>query len=147
MNKTRMQTTTEYIRKCEAALVVAPIARVETDSQVHKQLGRSHRMFGNKKALVVTKIDVNLQLQMRYLRTSTKSRQETRGLKKGPELEPNLEAAKEHERLDLARKFTSKEILRLDKLRNTAKGKVKETLTQEISKLKSVVLVLLPRTC
>lgn len=60
MNKTRMKTTTEYIRHCDAALLVAPIARVETDSQVHKRLGEVHRMFRNKKALVVTKIDVTL---------------------------------------------------------------------------------------
>lgn len=60
VNKTRMKTTTEYIRLCDAALLVAPIARVETDSQVHKRLGEVHRMFGNKKALVVTKIDVTL---------------------------------------------------------------------------------------
>lgn len=68
MNKTREKTTIEYIRVCEAALLVAPIARVETDSQVHKRLGEIHRMFGNKKALVVTKVDVNLELQMRFLR-------------------------------------------------------------------------------
>lgn len=60
VNKTRIKTTTEYIRHCDAALLVAPIARVETDSQVHKRLGEVHRMFGNKKALVVTKIDVKL---------------------------------------------------------------------------------------
>lgn len=64
MNKTRKKTTTEYIRNCEAALLVAPIARVETDNQVHKRLGETHRMFGSKKALVVTKIDVFFRPQM-----------------------------------------------------------------------------------
>lgn len=66
VNKTRKKTTTEYIRNCEAALIVAPIARVETDSQVHKRLGQYHRMFGNKKAMVVTKSDVISQLLIRY---------------------------------------------------------------------------------
>lgn len=142
-----MKTTTEYIRNCEAALLVAPIARVETDSHVHKQLVRSHRMFGNKKALVVTKIDVCLQLQMRYLRIPPKSHQETRALNKPLALEPAPEAAKEHERLESASKFTIKEISRLVTTRNTAKGKAKETLTQQIGKLQSVVLILLPRAC
>ena len=59
VNKTRTRTTIEYIRACEAALLVAPVARVETDSGVHKRLGWIHRMFGNKKALVVTKTDVS----------------------------------------------------------------------------------------
>lgn len=53
-----MKTSTDYVRNCEAALLVAPIARAETDVQVHKRLGQYHRIFGNKKAMVVTKVDV-----------------------------------------------------------------------------------------
>lgn len=139
VNQTRKKTTNDYIRACEAALLVAPIARVETDSRVHKRLGTAHRMFGNKKALVVTKIDASSQIELRYLSIPTKRFQETRGLNRPMDLEPTQEAAKEYERLLSAGKSTTQERTRLVSLRNTAKGKSNETLTQHISKLRSVV--------
>ena len=147
MNKARTNTTTEYTRCCEAALLVAPIARVETDNQVHKRLGQLHRMFGKKKALVVTKIDVNLKLQVDYLSMLTMRHQETRSLNNSSALEPTSEAAKEHERLILAKKHTIKEISRLVNSRNTARGEIKETLTQQISKMQSVILILFVKAC
>lgn len=142
-----MKTTTEYVRNCEAALLVAPITRVETDVRVHKRLGQYHRMFGNKKAMVVTKIDVISRRLMKNLEEPAKNYQETRGLSKPSGLEPTLEAAKEHERLQSASTFVSKNISRLINLRNTTKGKPKETLTQEISKSQSVILLLFTRAC
>ena len=142
MNKTRTKTTTEYTRHCEGALLVAPIARVETDDQVHKRLGQLHRMFGNKKALVVTKIDVILALQVNYLSMLTMHHQEMRSLNESSALEPTPEAAKEHKRLKLAREYTIKEISRLVDSRNTARGEIKETLTQQISKMQSVIPIL-----
>ena len=90
-----MKTSTEYIRNCEAALLVAPIARVETDVQVHKRLGQYHRMFGSKKAMVVTKIDVISRLLMTYLGKPNKNCQDTRGLSKPGGLDPTPEAAKD----------------------------------------------------
>ena len=64
VNQIRVKTTTSYIRECEAALLIAPISRVETDNTVQKRLGETFRIFGPRKALVLTKIDVSLQLSV-----------------------------------------------------------------------------------
>ena len=71
---------------------------------------------------------------------STKSCQETHGLSKRS-LEPTPEAAKEYERLESASKLAKENISRLVNLKNTARGKSKETLTQQISRLRSVALI------
>ena len=60
VNQIRVKTTTLYIRECEVGLLIAPISRVETDNAVQKRLGEIFRIFGPRKALVLTKTDVSL---------------------------------------------------------------------------------------
>ena len=57
-NQIRIKTTERYIRECDYYFLVAPIARIQTDESVHQRLGKAHKIFGNRKALIATKIDV-----------------------------------------------------------------------------------------
>lgn len=50
------------MKRCKFGLLVAPIARVQTDNLVNKRLGEMFRTFGPNKALLVTKIDVSSYL-------------------------------------------------------------------------------------
>lgn len=59
VNKLRTSLTIDYMRRCKFGLLIAPIARVQTDNLVHKRLGDIYRTFGPNKALLVTKIDVS----------------------------------------------------------------------------------------
>ena len=49
-----------YIRECEYYVLVAPIARVQTDDAVHRRLKQAHKLFNSKRSLVITKIDVGI---------------------------------------------------------------------------------------
>ena len=51
--------TRKYMRRCHYGALIAPIARIQSDKLVQTRLSELHRMFGSRKALVCTKIDVS----------------------------------------------------------------------------------------
>lgn len=118
VNRLRVRTTTRYIRSCYYYLLVADIARVQTDNNVHRNLHRESRAFSGRKALVCTKID--------DLQPSTKPKV----------LQPSAAAQQEFTRLERALRLTRLDYTNTEQLRKKSKGSTKSNHKKQLEKLK-----------
>ncbi|KAM0805279.1 hypothetical protein BDR22DRAFT_969026 [Usnea florida] len=116
-NKTRTIATTRYMRRCHFGLLVAPIARIQTDNLVQRRLGEIHRLFGHRKGLLCSKID------------------DVNAKQKPSDLDATPEATEEHERLSEAHDRICNEKSLLTSMKKQARGKEKKTFSQKIGAL------------
>ena len=132
INKIRTNSTTQYLRRCDYVFLIAPIARVQTDDNVHKRLVNLSRTLGPRKALLCTKIDVGqIHAKMQCKLTNQEMPLGSRANQQAP----TPEASERHSKLSRAYALAGTEKTRLTKALKDLRGKTKKDTQKHINKL------------